>query len=258
MLNLTPLRAFNDNYIWLLQQPATQQCAVVDPGDAQPVLDWLADNQSWQLTDILITHHHGDHTGGIQQLKQATNARVIGPATENIPLRDVAVADQQLQVLGHSVQVLPVPGHTSGHVAYYCAGSPGFLLSGDTLFAAGCGRMFEGTAAQMSASLALLAQLPADTLLYCAHEYTLGNLEFAAAVEPDNQQIQQRLQQVIKLREHNGISLPSTLELELATNPFLRCHLPQVQQTLHQHGLAVDASDPAEIFAALRGWKDIF
>src|SRR5690554_1333971 len=171
MLNLTPLPAFNDNYIWLLQNPESKGCAVVDPGDARPVLQWLQDNADWQLSDILVTHHHSDHTGGIEQIKQATGARVIAPASEDISHSDLSAVDgQSVRVLGHELQVMHVPGHTLGHVAYYHAGEPGFVLSGDTLFAAGCGRMFEGTPEQMAASLLRLAQLPPATLVYCAHE----------------------------------------------------------------------------------------
>ncbi len=259
MLNLTPLSAFNDNYIWLLQYADTQSCAVVDPGDAAPVLHWLQENPQWRLTDILITHHHGDHTGGIEQIKQATQARVTGPALENIPLRDVAATDNlQFELLGQQCQVLHVPGHTSGHVAYYLPGAPGLLFSGDTLFAAGCGRMFEGTAAQMSASLERLASLPGDTLIYCAHEYTLSNLKFAAAVEPHNLQIQKRLQQVEKLRANNEITLPGNLAQELQTNPFLRTAQAPVLDSLRQQGLLHDCAEPAEVFALLRGWKDNF
>lgn len=259
MLNLIPLTAFNDNYIWLLQQPQSNCCAVVDPGDAQPVLDWLQANEQWQLTDILLTHHHGDHTGGVAQIKQLTGARVIGPALENIADLDIKAQDgQQLEVLGQQVQVLHVPGHTLGHLAFYLPGAPGLLFSGDTLFAAGCGRMFEGTAEQMSASLARLAKLPADTKVYCAHEYTLSNLKFATAVEPDNQDIEQRLQEVTQLRANNAISLPTSLELELKTNPFLRTHLPSVQNSLQTQGLIAEQASPAELFAALRGWKDNF
>jgi|SRR5690554_4450035 len=258
MLNLTPLPAFNDNYIWLLQNPESKGCAVVDPGDARPVLQWLQDNADWQLSDILVTHHHSDHTGGIEQIKQATGARVIAPASEDISHSDLSAVDgQSVRVLGHELQVMHVPGHTLGHVAYYHAGEPGFVLSGDTLFAAGCGRMFEGTPEQMAASLLRLAQLPPATLVYCAHEYTRSNLEFAAAVEPDNQHIRQRLQQVIRLREHNGISLPSNMGLELQTNPFLRLHLPQVRQQLQQHGLQPE-QDHAAAFAVMRKWKDNF
>src|SRR5690554_1631090 len=182
MLTFTALPAFNDNYIWLLQNSDTLHCAVIDPGDAQPVLTWLAENPQWQLTDILITHHHYDHVGGVTQLKQATQARVTGPAREKIPSLDHPVDDNAIiNVLGSTVQVFAVPGHTLGHVVYYCQDTykQPWLLSGDTLFAAGCGRMFEGSSEQMFTSLERLAALPDPTLVYCTHEYTLSNLHFA-------------------------------------------------------------------------------
>ncbi len=260
MLNLTPLKAFNDNYIWLIQNTQTFQCAVVDPGDAAPVLKWLTENPHWQLTDILITHHHKDHTGGVSALKQHSQARVVGPALENIPACDLAVQDNQtVELLGTEFTAMLVPGHTKGHIAYYWAGEQPFVLSGDTLFAAGCGRLFEGTAAQMYDSLQRLAQLPDHTLVYCTHEYTLSNLKFAAAVEPNNSFIQQRLQQVIDLREQDLITLPSTLAVEKETNPFLRCDSAELMQQvcLHQQQ-SLSAQDPVAIFTALRAWKDNF
>ncbi|NLC09203.1 MAG: hydroxyacylglutathione hydrolase [Gammaproteobacteria bacterium] len=259
MLNLTPLKAFNDNYIWLIQNPQKFHCAVVDPGDAEPVLKWLAENPQWRLTDIVITHHHRDHTGGISALKQHSQPRVIGPALENIPSLDLPVHDNQtLELLGSEFNTLLVPGHTKGHIAYYCAAEQPFVLSGDTLFAAGCGRIFEGTAAQMYDSLQRLAQLPDATLVYCAHEYTLSNLKFAATVEPTNVLIQQRLQKVISLREQDMITLPSTIALEKQTNPFLRCTSTELIQQVSQHQQPLPQGDPVSIFAALRAWKDTF
>jgi len=260
MLNLTPLKAFNDNYIWLIQNTQTFQCAVVDPGDAAPVLKWLAENPQWQLTDILITHHHKDHTGGVSTLKQHSQARVVGPALENIPACDLAVQDNQaVELLGTEFNAMLVPGHTKGHIAYYWAGEQPFVLSGDTLFAAGCGRLFEGTAAQMYDSLQRLAQLPDHTLVYCTHEYTLSNLKFAAAVEPTNALIQQRLQQVIELRKQDLITLPSTLAIEKETNPFLRCNSSElVQQVSLYLQKTLDQQDPIAVFTALRAWKDNF
>lgn len=260
MLNLTPLKAFNDNYIWLIQNPQTFQCAVVDPGDATPVLKWLTENPQWQLTDILITHHHNDHTGGVKTLKQHSQARVIGPALENIPALDLAVHDNQVvELLGSLFNTMLVPGHTKGHVAYYRAGEQPFVLSGDTLFAAGCGRLFEGTAAQMYDSLQRLAQLPDNTLVYCTHEYTLSNLKFAAAVEPTNMLIQQRLQQVSEMRAQDLITLPSSIAVEKNTNPFLRCSSSELVQqvSLHQQK-ALNNQDPVAVFTALRTWKDNF
>lgn len=258
MLTITALPAFNDNYIWLLQDPATQQCAAVDPGDANPVLQWLEDNPGWQLSDILITHHHRDHTGGIATLKQATAARVHGPELENIDGVDQQLADlQQLQVLDRTFTIYHVPGHTLGHIAYYLPGEQPMLFSGDTLFLAGCGRIFEGTPAQMYHSLQRLVVLPANTLVYCTHEYSLSNLKFAAAVEPDNAAISARIEEVSALREQDRISLPSTMADELATNPFLRCNEQQVVASAAEQSGQLPVG-PVEVFAAIRAWKDNF
>lgn len=258
MLTITALPAFNDNYIWLLQNPVTHCCAVVDPGDAGPVIRWLEDNPQWQLTDILITHHHRDHTGGIAALKQLTGATVYGPQLETIEGVDHPLSDgQQVQVLGRTLSVLHVPGHTLGHIAYYLDGQQPWLFSGDTLFLAGCGRVFEGTPEQMYHSLQRLAALPAHTLVYCTHEYSLSNLKFAAAVEPDNTVISARMQEIDALRKQDRISLPSTLADELATNPFLRCNEQQVITSAARESGQPPAS-PVEVFAAIRVWKDNF
>ncbi|MBD1588706.1 hydroxyacylglutathione hydrolase [Pseudomonas typographi] len=259
MIQVQALRAFNDNYIWLLLDTAQRQCAVVDPGDATPVLAWLQAKPGWALTDILITHHHQDHVGGVLAIKAHTGARVHGPATEAIPGRDQALgAGDRLSVLGLAFEVFDVPGHTRGHIAFYhgAANEP-WLFSGDTLFAAGCGRLFEGTPAQMHASLSRLAALPSATLVYCAHEYTLSNLRFANAVEPGNAAIAERLEQVRQLREQDGCSLPSNLALELETNPFLRTAETSVKQKADEwRGEA--CTNTTEVFAALRAWKDKF
>lgn len=255
MIPITALPAFTDNYIWLLQDEANLRCAVVDPGDAAPVLAWLTANPGWTLSDILVTHHHHDHVGGVETLKQATGAKVYGPASENIPGRDVALNDNdQISVLGHTFDVYAVPGHTLGHIAYY---TPGVLFSGDTLFAAGCGRLFEGTPEQMHQSLSRLAALPAETRVYCTHEYTLSNLRFAAAVEPNNPDIAERLENVSQLRASGQITLPSNLALEKRTNPFLRTGETSVKEILDERSDAKDRA-PSEVFAALRAWKDKF
>ncbi|WP_059002953.1 hydroxyacylglutathione hydrolase [Pseudomonas syringae] len=259
MIQIHALPAFNDNYIWLLQDLSSQQCVVVDPGDAAPVMEWLAQNPHCRLTDILITHHHNDHVGGVVELKQATKARVLGPATESIPARDVALADHdRLTVLGLEFVVHAVPGHTLGHIAFYHEDATAPLLfSGDTLFAAGCGRLFEGTPEQMHTSLERLAALPDSTLIYCAHEYTLSNLRFAQAVEPDNQDIAERLAQVTLLRSENRISLPSSLALEKRTNPFLRTGETSVKEKADERSGGQNTSQSA-VFASLRAWKDKF
>jgi len=258
MIQIDALPAFNDNYLWLLQDAASKRCAVVDPGDAAPVRAWLAQHPDWRLTDILVTHHHNDHVGGVAELKQLTGARVYGPANENIPARDVALDDNAtVQVLGLDFQVFTVPGHTLGHIAFYHGGSEPVLFSGDTLFAGGCGRLFEGTPAQMHQSLQRLAALPDDTAVYCAHEYTLSNLRFACAVEPNNPHVAQRFADVTRLREQNRITLPSSIGLERQTNPFLRVHEASVKEKADERTGHANPS-PDTVFAALRAWKDKF
>lgn len=255
MIQIDALPAFSDNYIWLLQDTAKRRCAVVDPGDAAPVQAWLAAHPGWVLEDILITHHHHDHVGGVEALKQATGARVCGPAQERIPARDVALGDgNQVQVLGLDFEIIAVPGHTLGHIAYYSAP---LLFCGDTLFAAGCGRLFEGTPEQMHQSLSRLAALPAETRVYCTHEYTLSNLRFATTVEPGNPHVAQRFADVTQMRSENRISLPSTIGLELLTNPFLRTAETSVKQKADEWKGHSNASQ-ASVFAALRSWKDTF
>ncbi|WPN61218.1 hydroxyacylglutathione hydrolase [Pseudomonas sp. P9_35] len=255
MIQISALPAFTDNYIWLLQDHATQRCAVVDPGDAAPVQAWLEAHPGWVLSDILITHHHHDHVGGVQALKNATNATVYGPASENIPARDQALHDNdKVSVLGWDFDVYAVPGHTLGHIAYY---HHGLLFCGDTLFAAGCGRLFEGTPAQMHHSLSRLAALPEDTLVYCTHEYTLGNMKFAAAVEPGNPDVAARLEKVGRQRSEGIMTLPSTLALEKLTNPFLRTTETSVKQKADERNGQRNQT-PSEVFAALRAWKDTF
>ncbi|WP_437883387.1 hydroxyacylglutathione hydrolase [Pseudomonas sp. LRF_L74] len=259
MFQIDALPAFTDNYIWLLQDTNRLRCAVIDPGDAGPVLAWLDAHPGWQLSDILITHHHNDHVGGVTRLKQATGARVYGPAEERIPERDVAL-DQgdRIDVLGLGFEVFLVPGHTSGHIAYYHGqDNDHWLFSGDTLFAAGCGRLFEGTPAQMHESLSQLARLPDETLVYCAHEYTLSNLHFARAAEPGNSRVEQRFQQVKRWRDEQRISLPSTLALEKATNPFLRCDETSIKEKIDEREGRRERT-AQEVFAALRCWKDVF
>jgi hydroxyacylglutathione hydrolase len=259
MIQIDALPAFTDNYIWLLQDAASKRCAVVDPGDAQPVLAWLQAHPDWALSDILVTHHHMDHVGGVEQLKNATGARVLGPASETIPARDVALVDNdQINVLGLDFVVHAVPGHTLGHIAFYHADPHAPLLfCGDTLFAAGCGRLFEGTPEQMHHSLSRLAALPDSTLIYCTHEYTLSNLRFAQAVEPGNIDIAQRFIQVSQWRSEDRISLPSNLALERLTNPFIRTHETSVKEKADER-TGTDNQSPSAIFASLRAWKDKF
>ncbi|PLW82106.1 hydroxyacylglutathione hydrolase [Kineobactrum sediminis] len=260
MLTIEPIRAFSDNYIWLLTDTANNHCFVVDPGDAEPVLEVLAERQL-TLAGILVTHHHFDHVGGLPLLREHTSAVVYGPHNPAIEGVDHRLAEgDTLTVLGLEFSVLAVPGHTMDHIAYYCAGDseqPPLLFCGDTLFAGGCGRMFEGTAPVLHGSLAKLAALPGSTRVYCAHEYTQANLRFARAVEPDNEALAERAREVAALRATDDPTVPSELAQERATNPFLRCAEPAVAATLHSQG-KWQGEKPEEVFAALRTWKDSF
>lgn len=255
-MKLIPLPAFSDNYIWLLHDG--QQALVVDPGDAQPVLDAL---QRWQLQldAILVTHHHPDHTGGVNALRQATSARVFGPAHEVMPepLTRLQAGDQ-VQSLGLHFDVIDVPGHTAGHIAYYCVevDTAPLLFCGDTLFSAGCGRLFEGTPAQMLASLTKLSALPDATQVCCAHEYTLSNLKFAVAIEPCNEDLRAYLERAQLLRANQQPTLPTTLALERQINPFLRTDQRAVMGAAQRFDAS--ASDQVSVFAALRQWKNEF
>ncbi|WP_312601736.1 MULTISPECIES: hydroxyacylglutathione hydrolase [Pseudomonas] len=258
MIQIDALPAFSDNYIWVLQDPSSKRCAVVDPGDAAPVLEWLERHPEWTLTDILLTHHHHDHVGGVQALKVATAAHVYGPALEGVPCLDTALNEgDSLEVFERPFHVLHVPGHTLGHIAYVRTGAQPLLFCGDTLFAGGCGRLFEGTPAQMHDSLRKFAQLAPTTKVYCAHEYTLNNLRFAHAVEPTNNELTKRYRQVEAMRERGEMTLPSTLELELATNPFMRCSTPSVKRAADEKNGFPTRSE-VEVFTTLRAWKDHF
>ena len=264
-LFLSPLPALTDNYIWLLHSGQEgRQALAVDPGDASP-LEQALDAQGLSLAVILVTHHHGDHVGGIARLRQRWPAvRVIGPAHEAIDtLTERVQGGDTVQALGQHLRVLDVPGHTAGHIAFVIDapsdGSAPLLFCGDTLFAAGCGRLFEGTPAQMQASLAQLAALPCATRVCCTHEYTLDNLRFARAVEPDHPALLQRQTECQALRAQGLPTLPSTLGLEQATNPFLRWAEPSVIQAAMQRApQAATGTDPVAVFAALRAWKNVF
>jgi hydroxyacylglutathione hydrolase len=256
-MNLIPLPAFQDNYLWLLHDG--QRALVVDPGDAGPVRACLARHRL-QLEAILVTHHHPDHVGGVDELRDATGAQVYGPARERIPEPLVRLSEgDRIEVLGLPFDVLDVPGHTAGHIAYYCPhldGAP-LLFCGDTLFSGGCGRLFEGTAGQMAASLAKLAALPGPTRVCCTHEYTLGNLKFATVVEPGNAQLIHYRQQCEERRSRGEPTLPSTIEVENGINPFLRTREPEIARAAHAYN-AADETDPVAVFAALRQWKNEF
>lgn len=251
MFKVSFIPAFKDNYIWLLTRG--QRAAVVDPGDAAPVLARL-EAEGLSLESILITHHHADHQGGVAALVERWQPTVFAPAGESITGANRALlGGETIDVLGENVSVMAVPGHTLGHLAYL---APGALFCGDTLFGAGCGRLFEGTPTQMAGSLASIAALPGETQIYCAHEYTEMNLRFARAVEPDNPALLARVEKVAALRVNGVPSVPSTLAEERATNPFLRCAEPAVIEAALQHG-AADTS-PISVFAAIRGWRNSF
>ncbi len=255
---MLPLPAFSDNYIWMLHD--SRAAVVVDPGDAAPVLQALRD-MGLSLQAILVTHHHGDHVGGVNTLRQATGAAVYGPAGENMPepLNRLHHGDG-VTALGLHFEVLDVPGHTAGHIAYYCADMDGapLLFCGDTLFSGGCGRLFEGTPAQMQASLDKLAALPGNTRVCCAHEYTLSNLRFALAVEPGNQALQAYASHCAALRQAGQPTLPSHMAMERAINPFLRTREATVAQAAHGFDAQTDQRHAASVLAALRQWKNEF
>ena len=308
---LTPIPAFDDNYLWMLDDG--RRALIVDPGDAAPVLQALQDRQL-QLQSILVTHHHPDHTGGVDALRQATGAGVFGPAREHIPGPFTPLQDgDKVQALGLDFQVLDVPGHTAGHIAYYLAptlsasrdalppegaelarGGPSLrslpptlsasrdalppegahpawggpapdgtplngrplLFCGDTLFSGGCGRLFEGTPAQMLASLDRLAALPGNTVVCCTHEYTMGNLRFALAVEPDNKDLIGYHAHCAALRQAAKPTLPTSIAQELLINPFLRTRHPTVMAAARRFDPA--AHDDNTLFAAIRQWKNQF
>jgi hydroxyacylglutathione hydrolase len=253
-VEIVPVNAFKDNYVWTLRN--SSDAAVVDPGDARPVLDYLS-REKLRLCAILATHHHPDHTGGIAELVARQRVPVFGPRNEPIPslTQPVSEGDRvEIPELGVTFSVLDIPGHTRAHVAYYGAGA---LFCGDTLFACGCGRLFEGTADQMYTSLGKLAALPDDTKVYCGHEYTLANIGFAKAVEPDNRSLAAREARDRKLRDAGRPTLPSTLGEEKATNPFLRCREPAVVESANKY-LGARVADPVRVFAAIRDWKNRF
>ncbi len=248
--------AFKDNYIWLIRASTGNGVVIVDPGEAAPVHEALARLRLTPVA-ILCTHHHGDHVGAVAELVDDNPVPVYGPARETISTVTHPVGEGDVVVL-HALElrlrVIDIPGHTAGHIAYYGAG---MLFCGDTLFSAGCGRLFEGTAEQMCHSLQRLAALPDDTQVYCGHEYTDANLRFALTVEPDNADAQKYREAVIDLRRRNLPSLPSTIAREKSVNPFLRCRAPRVRAAAEAFAHRQLTTD-CEVFAAVRRWKDSF
>lgn len=254
MLRFEPVPAFADNYIWMLSSSASRTAVVVDPGEAAPVFSAL-DLHGFELSAILITHHHGDHVGGVQDLVASRRVPVFGPEKERIDGVDQPVQEGStvvLQDLGIELDVLDVPGHTAGHIAYF---TPGFALVGDTLFAGGCGRVFEGTPEQMCSSLRTLAALPPDTAIYCAHEYTAANLRFGLEVEPGNGELEDRLGRARELRAAGEPTIPSTLSDEHATNVFLRCTEKEIVAAAEAR-VGRPLATEAEVFTVVRRWKD--
>ena len=256
MYKLIAVPAFLDNYLWLLHDG--QQALVVDPGDAGPVERVLKEHKL-QLSQILVTHHHPDHTGGVNELRESTGAVVYGPATEQIPKPFSPLSEgDTVSALGIDFVVIDVPGHTAGHIAFHAPevnGNP-LLFCGDTLFSGGCGRLFEGTPAQMLASLDKLAALPGNTVVCCTHEYTLSNLRFALAVEPENSDLARYNTRCQKLRQQGQPTLPTSIAQELLINPFLRSRQPALVSSARHFDAA--AHDETSVFAAIRQWKNQF
>ena len=251
MINIKPLKAYTDNYIWLLE--TNEEVSVVDPGDAKPVLDYLRKTNK-NLKDILITHHHFDHTAGVPELENIISGSIYGPKDSYELIKEKVAQGDTISSLGIKFQIIEVPGHTLDHIAFYSE-EYNILFCGDTLFAGGCGRVFEGTFEQMFESLNKLKQLPDSTQIYCGHEYTKSNLLFSVEVEPENNDLIMRNTKIDNLLLENGSSLPSSIELEKKTNPFLRCDvLSDNIQVIQKFGL----SNPSEkeIFKYIREWKD--
>lgn len=274
---VTAISAFSDNYIWVIgnnkaEQEQNRNIVLVDPGDAQVCIDYLQSNQ-FNLVAILITHHHPDHVGGIKELvqyhQQYANKNsvlnVYGPVNENIPYCTYKLVEGDLVTISElslTFKIIDVPGHTSGHIAYYCSfedndkNSP-WLFCGDTLFSGGCGRLFEGTPTQMLHSLNKLAALPDNTQIYCAHEYTLANLTFALAVEPNNKNLQNYMEEVQQLRKNNHSTIPTIMSLEKQINPFLRADKTEVQQAAQKYSQQT-INSTVDCFSKIRAWKNEF
>ena len=256
MLEIIPLSALKDNYIWLLKNQINRHIAIIDPSETKPVLERI-EHENLVPIAILITHHHWDHVGGILGITKQFDIPVYTPKTESVTGSTDLVSEGDLVALPElniNLKILDVPGHTSGAIAYY---TDGMVFSGDTLFTAGCGRIFEGTSSQMHASLSKFKTLPGSTLLYCGHEYTVENLKFAANVEPQNKLIHKRLKLAQQARKSNQSSVPSTLIQESQTNPFLRCEEPSVMSAASDFS-GKKLNNAVDVFTAIRQWKDNF
>lgn len=254
MINIEPIKAFNDNYIWLLT--TNEGSIVIDPGEADKTIEFLKKNDL-ELKGILITHHHFDHTSGIQDIVEFKNVDVYGPVNNISSINQRLKDGDSISIIGIDFEIIEIPGHTLDHIAFFSKnnGNP-ILFCGDTLFSSGCGRVFEGTFEQMHQSILKLKSLPANTKIYAGHEYTESNLKFALEVEPLNQKLISRYNDVQNLINKGIPTLPSTLELELEVNPFLRCETNEVQNSVIKQFNTSNHED--EIFKALRQWKDNF
>jgi hydroxyacylglutathione hydrolase len=253
-MKIIPIPAFSDNYIWAIRD--STHVAVVDPGDARPVLDYLA-HEGLELVAILNTHHHADHVGGNGALLERYEVPVYGPRDERIADVSERMGDGDRLTMPHfgtHLEVIEIPGHTRSHIAFHGAG---MLFCGDTLFAAGCGRLFEGTPAQMYDSLSRLATLPEDAKVYCGHEYTMSNIRFARAADPDNAALAEWGMRAQRLRDTGQPTLPTDIALEKKTNPFLRCGEPPIRQSASRYA-GRPLSDPVDVLAAIREWKNNF
>lgn len=257
MLSLYPIKAFDDNYIWAFRGLDKDLVGVVDPGDAEPVLQYLKDHKK-QLAVILVTHHHFDHTGGVDTLRERFSVPVYGPSDSPYsgithPLED----GQEINLFDHRLQIKAVPAHTLDHIAYFQPDQRPQLFCGDTLFLAGCGRLFEGTPAQMLDAMRYFASLPEETEVYCTHEYSLANLRFAQAVEPDNPDIQKEIDRCNEIRSQNKPTLPSRIRNELRINPYMRVAEPSVRASAGER-LGREPQNEVEVLAAVRAWKNNF
>ena len=251
MINIKPLKAYTDNYIWLLE--TNEEVSIVDPGDAKPVLDYLSKTNK-KIKDILITHHHFDHTAGVPELENIISGSIYGPKNSYELINEKVTQGDTLSSLGIKFEIIEVPGHTLDHIAFYNEEN-NILFCGDTLFAGGCGRVFEGTFDQMFESLNKLKQLPEKTQIYCGHEYTKSNLQFSVEVEPENNDLVKRNTEIDNLIMENGSSLPSSIGLEKKTNPFLRCDVLSDNIKLTKK-IGFNNPSEKEIFKYIREWKD--